>query len=241
MFIQTIPTADDCSKIDFEGKTAVVIDVLRASTVIINALANGALEVFPASSTDEAFSLFEKLGSSAILGGERDAVIIDGFHFGNSPLQYTSEVVKNKQIILKTTNGTHAINACLEAESLLIAAFINLGAITQYLINHHKPLVLVCSGTNGRFSMDDALCAGMIAARITAEAGAECCDLTQMLITTAKQPGSIRDKLQGSFHLNYLLSIGYEQDLDFCLRTSVLNTIPRLCGNRLVVSCDDGQ
>jgi 2-phosphosulfolactate phosphatase len=235
MFIQTIPTADDCNKIEFAGKIAVVIDVLRASSVIITALANGARSVLPAISTEQAFRLYENSGNSAILGGEKNALIIEGFHYGNSPLQYTKEVVGHKQLILKTTNGTYAIAGSRAADYLLIAAFINLEAIVKHLLAQNNDLVLVCAGTNGRFSLDDALCAGMIAQALISQSDARCCDLSRLLIGYAQMPGSISQKLQYCFHLNYLNSIGYENDVDYCLQTGILDTIPRLIADKLVL------
>ncbi len=234
MFIQTVPTADHCSKLDFNGKTAVVIDVLRASSVIITALANGAENVLPTSSTAEAFKLYRKLGSEAILGGERNAEIIEGFHYGNSPLQYTPEIVGSKQLILNTTNGTRAIKLSSKADKLVIGALINLDAIINFLVKKNNDLVLVCSGTNGKFSLDDALCAGLIADHIFTETKSDCCDLTHLLINYVRQSGSIQHKLQNCFHLKYLMSIGYAKDVEYCLKLNVFDMVPHFDGYGIV-------
>src|SRR5262245_39532454 len=105
------------------GKTAVVIDVLRATTTIVQALATGAKEIVPLQEVDEARRLAEKLGEGAILGGERGGVLIPGFDLGNSPAEYTAAKVAGKTVVFTTTNGTRALQRCKMAERVLIGAF----------------------------------------------------------------------------------------------------------------------
>ena len=123
MKLDVIISADNIKEEYLEDKIVVVIDMLRATSVIITALANKAKEVFPILTVEEAFNKkeeFLRVEKEVLLGGERKALKIEGFDFSNSPLEYTSEKVKGKTIILSTTNGTRAINLSLKAEEILI-------------------------------------------------------------------------------------------------------------------------
>ncbi len=226
MEIRVIPTARQCSEIDFKGKVAVVIDVLRASSVIITALAHGAKAIMPVTRVEEAFSLYTRSGRNAILGGEKEARIIEGFHLGNSPLEYTSEAIGGKEIILKTTNGTLAINGSAAADTLVVGSFLNRQKVIDFLPDQNKDIVLVCSGTAGNYSMDDALCAGMLIDGFLKHKKVNCCDLGHTLRIWAATSKSIRQSLSNCSHLNYLLSIGYEADVDYCLQLDTTDILP---------------
>ncbi len=147
------------------GKTVVVVDVLRATTTIIHALHNGAEQVLPQPSIEAAHSAHAAQTGPALLGGERGGRIVDGFHNGNSPVEYTPEVIGEKTLILATTNGTVAMERCRSAERVLIGAMVNLGALTNVLID--QPLVtVVCSGTDGWVTSEDVLYGGALMERL---------------------------------------------------------------------------
>jgi len=153
-----------------EGRTAVVIDVIRATSTLVEALANGAKAIFPTISTEEAVKLASSLGrEDTILCGERKGMKVEGFDLGNSPAEFTPEVVEGKQLVMTTTNGTRAFVAAEGADRILAASFMNLSAVAEALKGVPK-LVIICSGRENRFSLDDALCAGMLI-RILEEAG----------------------------------------------------------------------
>ena len=143
---------------------AVVIDVLRASTMIVHALVAGCSEVVPCAEVDEARALAENLpAGSAILAGERHGLPIEGFDLGNSPGECTPERCRGKTMVLTTTNGTRAVLACLAAEPVLVGSFVNFAATSQRLLHEAKPIHLVCAGTEGRISYEDTLLAGAFA------------------------------------------------------------------------------
>lgn len=143
---------------------AVVVDVLRASTMIVHALVAGCSEVIPCAEVDEARALAKGLPTgSAILAGERHGLPIDGFDLGNSPGACTPETCRGKTMIITTTNGTQAILACLEADLVLVGSFVNFAATSQRLLHEAKPIHLVCAGTEGRISYEDTLLAGAFA------------------------------------------------------------------------------
>src|SRR5262245_18694621 len=143
------------------GKTVVVIDVLRATTTIIRALAAGAREVVPCLEVEEARRISSELGSAAILGGERGGVPIPGFDLGNSPAEYTRERVGGKTVVFTTTNGTRAMQRCKLAGRVLLGAFVNFSAICRELSGTDE-IAIVCAGTDGHVTREDTLLAGAI-------------------------------------------------------------------------------
>jgi len=218
-------TARDIREEDLRGKIAVVIDVLRATSVIVTALSNGASWVKTVASIEEAFQLKTP---DVLLGGERHALPIDGFDFSNSPLEYTVERIRNKGIVLTTTNGTLALSKCGTADEVLIGAFINHQALTDYLSAQNQPVELICAGTNGEFSLDDFLCTGLICSTLQKSGGFEFDDLGRLAIQSFNQSSSdIHAALSGARHYNVLRSKGFEMDLDFCLQRDTHNILVR--------------
>ena len=147
-----------------KGGVAVVVDVLRATTVMIHALAAGCDALIPCLEIDEARKVAASLpAGTAILAGERQGKPIPGFERGNSPSSFTPELCTGKTLVMTTTNGTRAILACLEADRILIGAFVNRKATVEALIADGRPIHLVCSGTDGQVSLEDTMLAGAIA------------------------------------------------------------------------------
>ncbi len=141
-------------------RTVVVTDVLRATTTIVNALANGCRQVIPRPSIESARQTHLELENS-VLGGERGGRIVEGFHNGNSPIEYTQDVIGDKSLILATTNGTVAMEHCRTAKRVLIGAMINLTAISEQ-IDDEEPVTVVCSGTDGFITSEDVIFAGAL-------------------------------------------------------------------------------
>lgn len=155
------------SPADLRGGLAVIIDLLRASTTIVHALASGAAAVAPCESIEKARDLAATLPpGSFLLGGERRGVRIDGFDLGNSPTEYTPATVKNKTIVFTTTNGTIALHRAEPASRLLIGCFANLSAVTKAARNSGLPVCLICAGIHGEPCREDTLCAGAIASSL---------------------------------------------------------------------------
>ncbi|MBD3672162.1 MAG: 2-phosphosulfolactate phosphatase [Planctomycetaceae bacterium] len=146
---------------DLLGGTAVIIDILRATTTICHALDAGATQVIPCLTIDETHELTSDY-PDAILGGERGGEKIDGFDLSNTPTEYTPSVVAGKTVLFTTTNGTKALHHSHHAEEVLIGAFVNLTAIIVCLSDLQRPIHLVCAGTNGEISNEDVLFAGAV-------------------------------------------------------------------------------
>lgn len=146
------------------GGVAVVIDVLRATTMMVHALSAGCVAVIPCREIDEARRVAAAFpAGEALLAGERHGVPIDGFDLGNSPRSCTPEVCRGKTLVMTTTNGTRAILACLDADRVLIGAFPNFAATAQLLHPEGRRIHLVCAGTEGAISYEDSLLAGAFA------------------------------------------------------------------------------
>jgi 2-phosphosulfolactate phosphatase len=148
---------------------AVVVDVMRATSTIVQALASGYPRVLAAAGIDEARALREDLGEG-ILGGERNAVKIEGFEVGASPREFLEP--RNEPVIFSTTNGTRAIvAAAARAEQVLLGSLLNLSAVARAAAASGEDVVVVCAGFQGRFAIDDAYCAGRIVRLLDGERG----------------------------------------------------------------------
>jgi len=151
---------------EVQGRTAFVIDILRATTTMCAALAHGARAIVPAGSTEEALKLAQTIGTDdVLLAGERDCVRIPGFQLGNSPLEMTEAAVRGKTLVVTTTNGTRALLACQAAAAVYAACAANLGAAAERgreALEREGGLLIVCAGRGGGFSLDDAYCAGRL-------------------------------------------------------------------------------
>lgn len=143
------------------GATVVVIDVLRATTTILAALEAGARSVIPVQDVEEAKKIADSFSPRPLLGGERDGMRIPGFDLGNSPEEYTPHVVAGRDIIFSTTNGTRALQACRDADQVLLASFTNRSAVANRIRTYDNVQIL-CAGTDGHVTCEDAWLAGAL-------------------------------------------------------------------------------
>ena len=153
---------------EVQGRTAFVIDILRATTSMCAALHHGAKALIPVASTEEALRLAQTIGSTdVLLAGEKNCLRIPGFHLGNSPLEMTELAVRGKTVIVTTTNGTKALLACQGAAAVYGTCAANLSASAEKareVLERDDRILIVCAGRDGAFSLDDAYCAGRLAA-----------------------------------------------------------------------------
>ncbi|WP_407537626.1 2-phosphosulfolactate phosphatase [Cetobacterium somerae] len=160
------------------------------------------------------------------LAGERRGLKIEGFKFGNSPLEFTKEAVQGKEIFMTTSNGTRAIENALSADNLYIACYLNISAISEKLLESEKDVVILCAGTDDEFSLDDSLCAGMIIKKMSEKIKLEINDLGLSLKKIADLTSDIKEILSESKHYSYLKSIGYENDLEYCTTVDAFSITP---------------
>lgn len=229
MRIETLFTTTEIDESAVKGKTVAIIDVLRVCTTIAHALANGCERIIPVDTVEAATNLTASLDKKVtLLGGEKEGRRIDGFNLGNSPLEYAPEVVKGKTIILATSNGTRAVWKSQAAKEILIGSFVNMGSVADYLAKAGGDIVtIVCAGKQGRFSMEDAVCAGMLIDLLARENNFDLSDgsaAARLLYKMNEQ--SIDGLLRECEHGRYLSSIGFEKDLELCGKVDSLRILP---------------
>lgn len=225
MEIRAFATPDTLRGGDLKGCAAVVIDALRMTSVAAQAMANGCAGIFAVAEVDEARALARECG--ALLGGERQALKIEGFDFSNSPLEYTRERIGGHKLIMTTSNGTRAILAAGEADRLLLGAFVNRAAVVEAVRDADR-LGIVCAGTLGAFTLEDALAAGAIIRRLLDRGiHAQLDDMAQAVLTLYESArGDLHKALSGTRHYRRLTQLGFSADLDFCLSEDNLSSVP---------------
>lgn len=217
---------------DVQGRLVAVIDVLRASTSIAVALANGAKTVIPVESSEEAVLRAKNFDRSEVrLAGERKMHPIPGFDFGNSPREFTREAVEGKTILISTTNGTGALLGAANARDVLVASYVNFSVVLAMLragLRGGTEVSIICAGRDRQFSLEDAACAGRYARHITKR-------LANIQVNDAARAcmlldGRYRDGLERLFedatHGAALVEAGYAEDLAVCAAVDSYPVVP---------------
>jgi len=215
----------------------VVIDVLRATTTIVHALAAGAREIAPCQEVEEARQLALEFASEAVvLGGERGGLPLEGFDFGNSPREYTAEHVGGKTVVFTTTNGVRAMRSCAQASRILIGSFVNYSAVCGRLTDA-KNIHLLCAGTNGRITREDVLLAGAFVddiARRTAPEQLRMNDEAELAVDAWRSAvvslaaGPVAEALRDSRGGRNLIEIGQEKDIEIAAQIDKYDIVPEL-------------
>jgi 2-phosphosulfolactate phosphatase len=212
------------------NRVVVVIDVLRATSVMVQAMSQGALEIIPVATVEEAFQMAKVFPrGSIILGGERESKKIPGFDLGNSPKEYVAERVRGKKLILTTTNGTKAFHLVSSGREILAGSFFNIGATAQKCLELNKDLFIFPSGDEGDFSLEDTVCGGMLIDLITKKRE------KPISLTDASRCAKIlyqrfEDNLLEAFHLSRhgkeLINRGFGDDLVYCAQIDITPFVP---------------
>lgn len=216
---------------ELRNKVVVVIDVLRASSTIVTALMNQAKGIIPVEDMGEASRISQSVNSDKLLlCGEKDGVKIEGYDLGNSPLEYNTEVVKEKTLIFNTTNGTKAIKKAVGSVQLYVASFLNLSTIVHTLREEQKDIVLICAGWRGRMAIEDLLLAGNIIYRLSdGELAANGSDGAKVAFGLyEKYSDNIPGVIHRSNHAMRLKDIAGEKDIDYCSQTDICEILPVL-------------
>ncbi len=234
MQVQVISSVNEASSARFQHKTAIVIDVLRASSTIVSAMAAGAACIIPAETVMEARALQR---SGDLLCGERFCRKIAGFDLGNSPLEYTEARVAGKRVVLTTTNGTRAIVKALRADYVLTAALLNASACAKASLELRRDIVMLCAGSHDEFSIEDGLCAGLLldCLRSLSSLPVEIDDFGMaMLALYRNRRDSVVDTVLGGATGRRLLKLGMRKDIEACSELDRFDTVPRLSGDGLI-------
>ncbi len=226
--IEVFSSAGSFHEEELRGKTAVVIDVLRASSTIATALHNGAKGIIPVADMAAATKIAQNLDSPYyLLCGEKNGEKIEGYDLGNSPLEYTPETVEGKTIILNTTNGTKALMRCSLAKEVMTGSFLNMGSLLGEL-KKKEEIVLVCAGWRGRLSLEDLLCAGHIIYELTeGRLPDNARDGAKVAFGLYEKFGNdIEGTVQSSNHAVRLRGIVGVDDIAFCCNVSTMDVLP---------------
>lgn len=225
-----------------EGTTVVVIDILRATSTICQALASGAREVVPFVEIDQAVAAASKAGrKNVLLGGERKGSLIDGFDLGNSPSEYMPNVIRGRPVFITTTNGTRAFQHARLAKQVIAASFLNLSAVVVSLENESQ-VNIVCAGTDGSETSEDILLAGAIVRRLKSDqstsfatnenAEAACREWNKLALAAGKTNESLSQlvstTLSASLGGQNCISVGNAADIPYCAQVDLLRVVPRL-------------
>ena len=217
---------------DVQGRVVAVIDVLRASTTIAIALANGAKTIIPLDSTEEVATRAKQLERGAVIrAGERKMLKAEGFDLGNSPLEHTRDVVEGKTVLLSTTNGTRALLAVQGARDVVVASYVNLTGVTTMLraaLRGGADIAIVCAGHERQFSLEDAACAGRYVHHIARRLSGN--DLNDAALAATLIDRKYGDNLLRLFntasHGRALAAAGFEADLAVCAAVDSCPVIP---------------
>jgi len=223
---------------DLAGRGVVVIDVLRATTTIVTALANGAKAVIPAATSEEAVRLASNLEKDGvILAGERRSVKIEGFALGNSPREMTAAAVTGKTIVLATTNGTPALVATQGGDPVLVGAAANIKALAERaraILDQRGNLVIVCGGRDKQFALEDAYVAGRLIKLI--RKGIRKLALNDAGLATVAlldQFDGWEEALEGSEAAQQLADAGLGDDVAFAARPDRFGVVPVYADRRI--------
>lgn len=214
-----------------------VVDVLRATTTIAIALANGAEGAIPVAEPDDATALGQRLGRDRVLFcGERNAVRIDGFDLDNSPASFGAAVVAGKTLLITTTNGTRALKAVASAASVRAAGLVNRTAVADALAHEEGDIVIVCAGDYGKFALEDALGAGALVdtlialiAEVELRDGARAATLLYRAVANR-----LPDAVASADHAQVLAAKGFARDITRCAALDTVAIVPTLRDGVLV-------
>lgn len=216
---------------ELKGKAVVAVDVLRATSTMVTAFANGATHIFPVMQLEECQSYAIQ---GCLTAAERDGSKAEGFDLGNSPFSYTSESVKGKSIAITTTNGTRAIRLSEQADEIIVGAFLNLDAVVKHLKKLDMDVLVVCAGWKGNFNLEDTLFAGAVVERLqdcfSIENDAALASLCLYQNAKADMLGFLRK----SSHVRRLEHLEIHKDIEFCLQHDIYNVLPVWKQDRLI-------
>ncbi|MEX2224438.1 MAG: 2-phosphosulfolactate phosphatase [Candidatus Rokuibacteriota bacterium] len=221
-------TPADFADLPLAGRTALAVDVLRATTAAVAACEAGCRRVVPVPDQAAAESRAARDGADTILAGERGGEAIAGFHLGNSPDDFTRERVAGRTVVLTTTNGTAAMLTASAATSAGLAALTNVTAAAGWALGEGRDVSILCAGDNGAFSLEDAVCAGLLVARLAEAApGTTLWGGAAAALGLARHYGPQLGRIaEDSSWARKLRRLGRGADVACCLRADTSRVVP---------------
>ncbi len=211
----------------------VVVDVLRATSAICTAFEHGVERMIPVATIEEARDYKNK---GFIVAAERKGSVVEGFDFGNSPFAYMNQNLQGQTVVLTTTNGTKAIETVRSAETVVIGSLLNLDFLSDWLAKQNKNVLLLASGWQDKFCLEDTICAGAITENLTStgkfRSEEDSSVAARYLYLSAKD--NYFGYLKASSHRRRLRDLNLNEDVKYCLTPNTTNVIPVLDGKYLV-------
>ncbi len=221
---------------DVNSSIVVIIDVLRATSTIATALHNGAKEIIPVDSVPDCIRIGKEI--SAITAGERDGQVAEGLQYGNSPFEYPTHFIKNKTLVLTTTNGTKLLHMAYSkgAKEIITGSFPNITAVCTYLLQKNFSVILACAAWKDKVNIEDTLFAGAVVNQIK-DNFTIACDSSQMaesLYLTAQPDLYAFMKERNATHYHRLTKYHLEKDIRYCLTNDTAPALPVFIDGKLV-------
>lgn len=215
---------------DIREKTVIVVDVLRMSSSIVMAIEHSAAKVIPIQDVEEAVNVSRTLDKNGfVLAGERDSLPLPLFTLGNSPASFTEAAVKNKTVVITTTNGTAALHRVRSAKHILVGSLLNCSAVAQKALDYDDPVAIVCAGNMGAFAAEDVYAAGAIISAME-KLSRKRFDLDDLGLVALQlyvaAEGDLSAPLSCTKHFRELAKVGCEQDITFCLQKDIVTVVP---------------
>lgn len=216
---------------DLHGKIVVVVDVFRASSTMIAALAHGVSEILTFAQLEECRAM---KAAGYLIAGERDGLKGADFEMGNSPVAYLSGQYAGRKLAMTTTNGTQAIHHSAGALEILIGSFPNLNATTRYIQSQENDVLIHCAGWKGRFNLEDSLYAGALVEALLETHSAEEDGALAMQALYNKEKNNLSTFLSQASHAKRLQNHQIESDIDFCLSIDLYELVVKLQNGVLI-------
>lgn len=210
---------------DLQGKIVVVVDIFRATSTMVAALANGISEIKTCSDLEECRSMSQQ---GYLIAGERNGKTADGFQLGNSPLAYLNGEYQGQKLAMTTTNGTLAISKSVGADEILIGAFPNLSATVSYIQSAHKDVLIHCAGWKSKFNLEDSLYAGALAKTLESSHQTEDDATIAMKALYEKEGHNLKEFLSQASHAKRLQNHNIDSDIDFCLTLDLFSLVGKV-------------
>jgi len=211
----------------------VIVDILRATSSICAAFHNGVKSIIPVATVEEAKAMKVQ---GYMVASERDGYVLDFADFGNSPFNFTPEIVGRKEIVYSTTNGTRCIHMASHSKAVVIGSFLNISALAEWLIQQNSPVLIFCASWKDRFSLEDTVFAGALAERLLDSGNFETiCDAVTASVdlwNLAKK--DLSGYLQKAAQKGRLASKGLDDCIDYCLTPDQTQVVPAFQNDRLM-------
>jgi 2-phosphosulfolactate phosphatase len=217
---------------ELNSKIVVVVDIFRATSTMVAALAHGVREILPLADL-ESCQLMQTKGF--LIGGERNGLTAPGFEMGNSPVAYLEGDYTGRKLAMTTTNGTQAIEKSRGADQILIGAFPNLQATVSYIQGQDKDILIHCAGWKGHFNLEDSLYAGALVKALEASHRVEDDGALAMRSLFEKEGHDLKGFLLQASHAKRLQNHGIERDIDFCLTLDLYDIVVKADGRGFLV------